>query len=152
MPSYAGAKQAIEARLRANWTTTTVAVPNPTTEQTALVKTRDAEGETIPWVYLEIADAGSAQIGVGRPGDQLWVYDGLINVHVFVPDGSGTADAEAYADQIGDIFRAARFYADTPGFEVRCGSPRVSDAGSGSDDGLWYRVTATIPFEYFHRG
>lgn len=152
MPSYAGAKQAIEDRLRERWTTTSIAVSNPTVPQQNAVKKVDDEGDPQPWVYLEISDAGSTQQGVGAPGNQLWVYDGLIGVHVFVPVDSGNLLAAQYADEIGDIFRASRFYADTPGFEVRCWAPRTGDQGSGSDDGLWYRVTATIPFTYWHRG
>jgi hypothetical protein len=147
MPSYAEAKAAIEARLRAQWTTTPIAVENGKE-----VKKVDQNKDPSAWVYLEIADAGSTQVGIGAPGNQLWVYDGLIHVHVFVPVGSGTSLPRRYADQIGDIYRAARFYAEAPGFEVRCGAPRTGDAGSGSDDGLWYRVTASIPFEYYHRG
>lgn len=153
MPSYAGAKAAIEARLRAagiahaNGTPLAIAVENGP-EVTKV----DGNGESWPWLYLEIQDAGSAQAGIGRPGDQLWTYDGLILVHVFVPVATGNTLASELADRVGDVFRAASFYRDVPGFEVRCWAPRTGDRGSGSDDGLWFRVTASIPFEYWHRG
>ncbi len=154
MPDYAGACDAIEAKLRADWTaageTAPIAVPNPKRNQE--IQKVDDNGDSISWLYLEIADAGSVQQGIGRPGDQLWVYDGLISIHVFVPLQTGSGDARRLAVKAGDIFRARRFYADVPGYEIRTWAPRIDGGGDGSEDGQWFRVSAIIPFEYWHRG
>jgi len=147
MADYAGAKAAILARFRDRWTRTPIAVPNgPDIQKTS------AEGDLIPWVYFEVVGADSTIKGVGRPGDHQWVYDGLIQTHVFVPIGSGTELADQLAVAAGEIFRAAEFYRETPGCCVRSWSPRCDEGGSGADDGNWWRVTCTVPFEYLHRG
>ncbi len=147
MPSYAGAKAAIEAQLKANWSDTPIAVMNG-----RKIEKTNGSGQSVPWVFFSIEDAGSTQRGAGSPGNNVFVYDGLIAVDVFVPIGTGTAVAASYADRIGEIFRNREFYNETPGFCVRSWAPRVDSGGDGSDDGLWFRVGMTCPFEYWHRG
>jgi hypothetical protein len=148
MADYAGAVEAIEARLRERWAgRTPVAVRNGPE-----VRKLDQAGDPQPWVYLEVIGGDATILGVGRPGDHLTVDDGNIFVHVFVPSGTGTSEATRLAVAAGEIFRTAEFYRDTPGCCVRSWSPRIDGGGSSADDGLWWRVTATIPFEYIHRG
>jgi hypothetical protein len=148
MPDYAGAVAAIKARVAANWTTTSVAWAN---DENDSVKMND-NGDPIPWVYGEIINTWSGIEGAGKPGSQTWLYDGLISLDVFVPVRTGTALAFQYAVALGEIFRAKLFYDDNAGHYVRSWSPRLDGGDSSSDDGLWWRVTATIPFEYWHRG
>lgn len=145
-PDWAGAAQAIEDRLRAQWSDTPIAVQNGKDFPKA-----DADGTLKPWVYLEIEGAGSTQRGVGAPGNQLWVDDGLIAVHVFVPVGKGAAKARQIASAVGEIYRAARFYDDVEGYFVRTFAPHVDGGGSGDDDGLWWRVSVSVPFEFWYR-
>jgi hypothetical protein len=107
----------------------------------------------VPWVNLEIVDTGSEIYGQGSPGNHVWRYDGLIYVHVFVPVNSGDALATQYAVAAGEIFRGTKFYdGETPGCYVRTWSPRVDGGGKGDDVGSWFRVSAVIDFEYWHRG
>ena len=148
MADFAGAVAAIKARLAANWATTPIAYVN----EGEPVTRNAATGAPEPWVLAEIVGTASTIHGTGRPGDRVWLYDGLIHAHVFVPKGSGAATALAHAVALGDIFRNAQFYADTPGHAVRCWAPRIDGGGDGDDDGLWFRVTMTCPFEYWHRG
>lgn len=151
MADYAGAKAAIEARLSANWTTTRIAVVNVTPDDPWPPK--DVNDQLVPYALIEVVNTASDIVGFGTPGSQTWRYLGLIHCHVFVPVNSGTDLATQYAVAIGELFRAKQLYdAVSPGCFVRSWSPRVDGGGDGSDDGVWFRVTATIPFEYWHRG
>lgn len=146
MPDYAGAVAAIKARLAANWATTPVAYQNEEPPETIV------DGVPVPWVYCEITNNNSELHAAGKPGSLFWIYDGLIELSVFVPIGSGIATALQYAVALGEIFRAQTFYNETSPHLVRCWSPRVDGGESGADDGNWFRVTCTVPFEYWHRG
>ena len=151
MADYAGAEAAIEARLAANWTTTRIAVVNKTPDDPWPPK--DADGTLLPYVLIEMINTRSSLVACGMPGSQTWLYLGLIHAHVFVPVGSGKDLAKQYAVAIGEIYRGKQFYDDvTPGCFARSWSPQVDGGGDGSDDGVWFRVTATVPFEYWHRG
>lgn len=148
--SIAGAKAAIRQRLIENWTLTPITFQNeaPPSSWPPM-----ADGDFAPWVHLEVTNTGSAMHGAGKPGSQVWVYDGLILVHVFVPINSGEALADQHAVTIGEFFRAKVFYQNvTPGCYVRTWAPRVDGGGTADHDGNWYRVTMTCPFEYWHRG
>ncbi|WP_062236413.1 phage tail terminator-like protein [Aureimonas sp. N4] len=147
MANIAGAEAAILTRFQANWNRTPIALPNGPEIDKA-----NSDGDFQPWVFFETGVSTSNLRGVGRPGDQLWEYLGLITIHVFVPVGVGAAPAKALATEAGEIFRAAEFYRDTPGCCVRSWAPRIDGGGPATDDKNWWRVTATIPFEYLHRG
>jgi hypothetical protein len=150
---YAGAKAAIRARLAGAWTTTRITYQN---EQPAApwppVTGSGTNAVLQPWVQLEIKDLGSQIWEFGTATNRGWRYDGIIYVHVFVPVGTGDATAEQYAVQIGEIFRAAKFYDDGLGSCVRTLSPEVGNGGPGDDDGNWFCVTASVDFTYWHRG
>jgi len=161
MGDYAGAKAAIRQRLAANWTTTRITYQN--TKPAAPWPPTDGAQPMpnfLPWVHLEIASSRSQMHGAGKPGSQVWVTDGLILVHVFVPEGIGDALATQYANTIGEIFRAKVFYDSGDGCYVRTWAPRVDEGGPVKSDsdiewantGVWFRVTMSVPFEYWHRG
>jgi hypothetical protein len=69
-----------------------------------------------------------------------------------VPVASGADLAFQHAVAIGELFRAATFYDDTPGHAVRTLAPEIDGGGSADDDGDWFRVTMSCPFTYWHRG
>ncbi|MER8762891.1 hypothetical protein [Mesorhizobium sp. M0968] len=154
MPDYPGAKVAIQQRLTANWTTTPVVMQNKDKPEgwTAAWPPVDADAVLLPWTLLEILSTGSEIAGSGKRGNHLWHYFGNILVHVFVPVGEGQERADQYANQIGEIFRAAEFYNGTPGYCVRTLAPSVDDGGTSDDDGDWFRVTMSVDFTYWHRG
>lgn len=148
MGDYAGAVAAIKQRMADNWTTTPVGYQNEPDPQTM-----DGNGVPAPWVYFEVIGNTSDLRGMGRPGDHVWLYAGMIAAHVFVPMNTGTDLAQQLAVAIGEIFRAAAFYRDdATGSIVRTWSPRTDGGESGAEDGNWFRVTCRIPFEYLHRG
>lgn len=151
MPDIAGAMAAIEERLAANWTTTRITKPNETPSD-PWPPIDQTTGNIVPWVLIEILNTLSNLRAAGSPGNQFWLYQGLIHVHVFVPVNYGITDARSYAAQIGEIFRNQTFYNSTAGYQVRTISPRIDDGAAGSDDGTWFRVTCTVDWEYYHRG
>ncbi len=148
MADYAGAVAAIRARLEAGWTTTPIAFQNEAFD----APVDPNSGNPSPWAFLEVIGTSSDLRGVGVPGSNAWLYEGLIHVHVFVPVNSGAALAHQYAVTIGELFRAASFYADTPPNVVRTWAPRTDGGGTDADNGNWYRVTMTCEFHYYHRG
>ena len=145
MADIAGAIAAIRSRLESAWATTPVGWPNE-----ARPNVTDGSGLPAPWVYAEVVWSTAGIRGVGVPGSRVVIDDGLIMLTVFVPADEGTATAFTYAGQLGEIFRTAQFYDGEPGTAVRCQTPRVSGGDAGSDDGMWFAVTVTIPFEFWH--
>lgn len=160
MGTYAGAKAAIRQRLVDHWTATRITYQNEPPADPWPPTTADAMPSLLPWVHLEIASSGSTMRGAGKPGSQVWVTDGLISVHVFVPQGSGDELATEYATAIGEIFRAKVFYDNGDGCYVRTWAPMVDEGGPATSEadiewshtGAWFRVTMVCPFEYWHRG
>ena len=159
---YAGAIAAIKAYFVANWQTDGV----PTTAfgfvNEAACKTVDENGAPTVWALFEVLGSGTVLQGSGTPGNQIIIFDGLVKVHVFVPTGVGTGEGDGGGMQkalaAGEIFRNRIFYDTvTDGCYVRSGfardgQPRFSQGDVSSNDGEWFVTTATIPFEYRHRG
>lgn len=147
MADFAGAAAAIEARLESSKPAgLLVAWPNRKRP-----KATDEQGLPIAWAYAEVVGTGAEIRGIGVPGDHVVVEDGLIMVTVYVPAGEGTALGFALAGQIGEIFRAKEFFQDGPGVCVRSWTPRISGGGAGDDNGMWFAVVVTIPFEFWRR-
>lgn len=163
MGSYAAAKAAVRAALETGWTTTRRLYQNETPADPWPPSTVPAGSifpVMSPWVYMEIASMpGQSLSGVGVPGDQLSQTNGFIYVHVFVPDGTGEATATQYAETIGELFRSKKVY-EADGCYLRTWVPRVDEGGdagaqseiAGINAGNWFRVTMSVPFQYFHRG
>lgn len=152
MPDYAGAKAAIRAYAAANWTATSRIEDARNKNPAQPWPPVDGAGALVPFVAVEVLSAGPPDERFGLPGASVMTYEGWIKGHVYVPVATQTADAEALAWQFGEMFRNKRLYNATPDFEVRTLTPYTDAGGDGDDDGVWFRVTATIPFEYWHRG
>lgn len=155
MADYAGAVAAIVAKFEAEWVDgldprTRIAKVNE--NPAAPWPPVDDDQDLAPWVLIEVIGTAANVHAFGTPGSIGYLYLGLIAVHVFVPVGSGTSTGFALAVAAGDIFREKQFYDSTPPSYVRSHAPRVDNGGLGSDDGAWFRVTATIPFEFYYRG
>lgn len=151
MASYAGAVAAIKQRMIDNWKTGDDP-KTPIVLQNAASEYDPGSNASQPWVYFEVITDFSEIIGAGTPGSQSWLYHGHIFGHVLVPINTGTELADQYAVDIGEIFRAEGFYNDGQGSILRTWSPWTDGGGSDADDGNWWRVTCTIPFEFYYRG
>lgn len=155
---YAGAVEAIAAKFVAEWV-----AGDPPAPRTRIGRVNEPPAEPWPpkddagklqsWVLLSIEGVDADHPGFGTPGNQVYKYDGLIYLHCFAAIGQGDTALRALAVAGGEIFRAKLFYNDvTDGCYVRTWAPRIDGGGPGDDDGVWFRITATIPFEYYHRG
>lgn len=127
--SFEATRQAIEARLAANWTTTPIKFEN-----VPFVETVD------PYLALFILDGEGNQITVGDPVVKRWT--GLILIQVFVPQDTGTKLARTYADSLGALFERQTFSAGASG-TIR--SRIASIQSIGVKDG-WYQINVTVPF------
>lgn len=147
MANFAGAVAAIRSRL-AGLRPVELPIGWPNEGRPDVI---DVGGNPAPWAYAEVVGTGAEIRGVGVPGDHVVVEDGLIMLTVFVPDGEGTGAAYALAGQLGEIFRVQQFYDAEPGVCIRSWTPRISGGDAGSDDGMWFAVTVTIPFQFWRR-
>lgn len=155
---YAGAVAAIKQRFVAQWVTDAApTTPIAFVNEAAPSLVNVADGNPVPWVMFEVVSSSSTNMGSGVPGSQVIAYDGMVKAHVFVSTGSGDGTTDAGAMPLalaaGEIFRNKVFFDDvTPGCYVRTLTPRIDEGDVTSNDGKWFAVTATIPFEYWHRG
>lgn len=147
MASYAGAVAAIRSRLEENWTTTWIAFQNEGQDPPPDPDT----GAPVPWIFLEVLGNTSEIRTFGLPGSHEWLYEGHIVVHVFVPVNSGIELANQYASEVGEIFRAKEFYNAEPGSAVRSWAPRTEGGETSDDEGNWFELTMTCPFEFLLR-
>lgn len=160
MPDYAGAVAAIKSRLASQWvdgsgnpTTLIVYVnhlPDPPFPPI------DATGNPAPFLVCEVGGTKSAPYTFGNAGNRFFVYGGLIILHTLVPINDGTGRAQQIAVAAGEIFRAQTFYVDANGSYIRTIAPNPPDGGSaanieGVQAGNTFRVTVSIPFEFFLR-
>lgn len=139
MADYAGAVAAMRARFENAWTETPVAYQN--------------EGfakQNGPWVYFEVEAMQTDLRGAGLPGDNIWLTTGRIFVHVFTPGGYGMPETLRFAGLACEVFRAATFYRDGQGSKVVCLAPNIDGGDSDADDGKWFRVTVSVPFEFYY--
>lgn len=161
MPDYAGAVAAIKARLAAQWVDgsgkplTLVVYVNKQPEP-PFPPIDPSTGNPAPFLVCEVSGTKSDPYTFGNLGNRFFVYDGLIILHMLVPLDDGTDRAEQLAVNAGEIFRTATFYVDANGSYVRTIAPNPPDGGSaaaieGVQAGATFRVTVTIPFQYFHR-
>jgi hypothetical protein len=154
MPDYAGAVAAIKAQLVANWTQTVIVYVNKQPSQPFPLI--DQNGNPAPFLVCEVAGSKSDPYTFGSVGNRFFVYDGLILLHVLVPIDDGDARAQQLAVTAGEIFRAATFYVDANGSYIRTIAPNPPDGGSaanieGVQAGNTFRVTVTVPFQFFMR-
>lgn len=151
MADYAGAVAAIKQRFTDNW----VVGSDPKTPvvfQNAGNLYNPGGDTNQPWVYFEVIGSSAGLRGWGTPGDNVYLYRGHIYVHVFVPINTGTDTAQEYAVAAGEIFRSKGFYSDGNGAIVRTLAPQTDGGDTSAGDGNWWRVTCTIPFEFFYHG
>jgi hypothetical protein len=146
--TLAGALEAIEARLAANWTTSRIVLDtnNPGDPWPPV----DESGAIQPWVFVELLDTDASIIGFGTSTNNSVLDSGLCKFHVMVPTGEGLAEARAHAVSIGEIFRQKSFFNSESGVEVRTLTPRVGREAT-VDEGNWVSMTCTVEYQFYHR-
>jgi hypothetical protein len=161
MPDYVGAVAAIKARLVAQWVDgsgsplTAIAYANHRPEP-PFPPIDPKTGNIAPFLICEVAGANSDVHTFGAAGNRFFIYQGLILLHVLVTINEGADRALTLAVKAGEIFRAATFYEDANGSYVRTVAPNPPDGGASDVEGMdvgqsLFRVTMSVPFQYFHR-
>lgn len=121
--SFDTERQNIEARLKANWTTTPIAYPNVPFEKP----------DNSAWVRLNIINGASnyhtMSNGIRRAG--------VIVVQIFTPINTGTKTIKGYADTILGIFQNAEFGG------IVC---NVASIETAAPSNVWQQVNVSIPF------
>lgn len=72
--------------------------------------------------------------------------EGAIRLMINVSTGSGTDQALAWGDQLGDLFRYKKFDG------VECKSPTSPLIHDENDDGLYFRTSVVVPYHYTFYG
>jgi hypothetical protein len=93
-----------------------------------------------PWIYAEISGTDMAAMEIG--GNPVFLETGIIWMHIHCPVGTGTLEIRAIGKQLSNLFRLARL----PGITFRRQSMGGGEAGD--DDGLYWRQSFTIEYEY----
>lgn len=124
---------AVRAKLAAEWSGCDLAWPNETYEPTT---------ET-PWAYCEVQGNGSTRTAFNSAGKRVGMDDGLLMIDVFVPVGIGDRPAKDLAQGIAEVFAMQNFAGED--CRIVGGVPFVGEGEAGSDDGLWFRVSASVP-------
>lgn len=126
---------AIEQRLRANWTQTPLVFENEPWPPADM---------PVPFVFVEIFGDfyNQASIGGGDdPSANLNREGGQLLAHVLTPSGTGTRDARIFAKAIVALFRGH----EIAGVEFLNASIGSSDPGK--EDGQYFRMTASIAWQ-----
>ncbi len=94
------------------------------------------------FVVFEIKRGEVQQVGFGNPGYRRFREKGYWSAKIFVPSGTGISTAEILAENVAVIFRAItvekmQFYA-----------PRISSSESIGNDGRWYQLNVTGPWQH----
>jgi hypothetical protein len=94
---------------------------------------------SLPWVYVDVSGSLLRRIELG-----IGAYEerGLVWLNIFVPVGTGTLEARTIGKALGRLFLLAR---DSP---VTFGDQSAAQGEPGDDDGMYWRQTMTINYQY----
>lgn len=97
-----------------------------------------------PFLMVEIIRDGDQLYahGGGR-GANVWRGEGAIAIHVLVPRGWGTADAQQYLEDAFTIFRGKRL--DGVSYDATI----AQGAGDSPTDGNYWQVDGEVPFHTY---
>lgn len=94
------------------------------------------------WLSSKILRGPSRATGLGVTGTLQ--HDGIYQIAVFVPQGTGAGDLLALASSIAEPFTRATLTAG--GFTIQCGVPSLSPV---LPEPSWLQVAISVPF-YAH--
>lgn len=127
----------IKARFLAQWTH--VAVPLRWANEESILP-----DEPSPFLMVEVVRDGDALYahGGGR-GANVWRGEGAIAIHVLVPRGQGTVEAQQYLEDAFIIFRGLRL--DGVSYEA----PIAQGAGASTENGGYWQADGEVPFHTY---
>lgn len=96
-----------------------------------------------PFLYVEIFGTSyeQASLGADPQSQNKWRENGLLLLHMMVPNGSGTSQARIYAKQLAAMFRGQ----EVSGVVFRDMSIGASEPGD--EDGNYYRMTVRVDWQ-----
>lgn len=124
--------------LAAPFTDAPIAWPNE-----AFTLPTDDYGSPLPWIWAETNGLGATLIGLGS--ENLSEDHGFVRFHVMVPVGSGLEGATGLADTLSALYRA-----QNPISGLQLLAPSPPEFGASSDDGLYFGVSFSVPWTYWH--
>jgi Bacteriophage related domain of unknown function len=129
-------EDAVNARLKTNWTTTAV-VDDDTTGS--------APDDGAPYVTVQYPVAQENQITVGSPGNNVFRESGAFRIVLNWSSGSGKDEPIKQMDQLRAIFRGKQFsgvttFAPSPGIET------VANYQAGR-----YVLSCAVPYQFDFR-
>ncbi len=111
----------------------------------------DTNPETarLPFLEIEIIGGQNAIRSFSAPGSRLFIHPGLIRFYIFAPNGTGTTDAQATADQIGAFMERAEFGQAT-GQTVRTLDFSTYSGVASVENGNFQVLLASVPFDFYY--
>jgi hypothetical protein len=124
---------AVNARLAAGWSTTTINLYNID---------GDTPPDGSPFVQVDYPVVNEEQITIGAPGNNVFREDGAIRVRLAYPRGSGIREAYQWVDTLRGLLRAAQF----SGVNTwAAGGPALDDS---ADNGNYVILSFIVPYYY----
>ncbi|MCV9960733.1 phage tail terminator-like protein [Pararhizobium sp. BT-229] len=120
---------AISNTLEASWAETSVLYENDPLE--------DPDTQAA-FVYVEIVGDLYDQDTFGAPGQNEWVEEGAVYLHVMVPNGTGSREARAIAKRLTNLFR------EIPIGTMHFERMSIGSGEPGRDFPNYFAMTATI--------
>jgi hypothetical protein len=94
------------------------------------------------FVYVEIYGDSLQQESFGAPGQNMWLEQGVVFLHVLVPAFSGTAQARTNANDLLNLFREKPLVAG--GFSIFMPEMSIGAGNPGVDFPNHWALTASI--------
>ncbi len=141
--SLGPARAAIRAYIEAGFTTAPLVWPN---------ERHDLPDVPTAFVAVEVEGVSNSIRGVGDPSNRLFIHPGIILAHCFVVFGTGSAAADGIAGALALLLTRKEFAAPTLPQIVRTEDPTTYEGELASDDGNYWRVTVSIPFDFYYWG
>lgn len=135
------AKAAIRSFIEQGFTATPLIWPN---------ERIDTAEPPARFVAVEVQGVTNEIRGVGDDGHRLFIHPGIIIAHVFTEFGEGEAAADAIADELSSLLSWQQVDAPAAPQIVRTHSPTVHDGELNSENGNYWRVTVSVPFDFYY--
>ena len=101
---------------------------------------------TAPWIAVDDSPAEPLLTSIGTPSQNWIEYNGVIDVHMFVPSTGGLSAARTMADAVSN---ALQFYHFSMSAGQSLRTYGVGSAGPGViHDGLWHSMMQSVSYQH----
>lgn len=109
----------------------------------------DGSGNALPYVEIEIIGGRNAIRAFSTPGNRVFVHPGLIRFYLCAPRGTGADGAVATADILAALFERKEF-GQSGGRTVKTGDFSTWDDVASHEDGNYFVLLASVPFDFYY--